>query len=625
MPMDAAAFKAARRAVRASEAEGAVRIASLFGYTADANPFGDSNVTQQFVWKKKIERDISSGVAARAPTAAEAAAKRDDLLTEVEAAKERRRRREAEKEEMERLRAEEDRLKDAAQYAGWEAKEEAFLRRQAATRSLLRIREGRERPVDAIARNLVLARATRDGDAEARGDLVATGVQLDEPLIICARLSVRDLLELAADAADMAAADAASAAEAEGSVRGSGGDAGDALSFDAGIAFWHALGIVVRDVTVAARQAEAAASSAFVHASVAIEADIEAAFRGKRPAELIALEQAIAAVLGGGSSSNTLSAAVGMHSTVDNVVVDFDYWQRSLRILHSIKARAALRYLHETLLSLRLSQLEGGGGAGAAAPPTTTAPVAAKADPYAGSYSPLADEEEGGRGAGAGGAGAPPVVDADEDRRRLLEQRVHILRSRGLIAPEGGAPPPAVQYDDTPGLSGENDEMALDEHGNPLPMGAAEADLGADAEVPLPPGVARVLSATDASAFADKYRPRKPRFFNRVKTGYDWNKYNKSHYDKDNPPPKNVQGYMFNIFYPDLLDRTRTPSFRLESCADSEGYCIVRFSGGPPYEDVAFKIVNREWDRNRKRGFRCTFDHGNLTVNFNFKGHRYRA
>lgn len=24
----------------------------------------------------------------------------------------------------------------------------------------------------------------------------------------------------------------------------------------------------------------------------------------------------------------------------------------------------------------------------------------------------------------------------------------------------------------------------------------------------------------------DKYRPRKPRFFNRVKTGYEWNKYN---------------------------------------------------------------------------------------------------
>ena len=40
----------------------------------------------------------------------------------------------------------------------------------------------------------------------------------------------------------------------------------------------------------------------------------------------------------------------------------------------------------------------------------------------------------------------------------------------------------------------------------------------------------------------DKYKPRKPRFFNRVKTGFEWNKYNQTHYDHDNPPPKIVQG-----------------------------------------------------------------------------------
>jgi hypothetical protein len=41
----------------------------------------------------------------------------------------------------------------------------------------------------------------------------------------------------------------------------------------------------------------------------------------------------------------------------------------------------------------------------------------------------------------------------------------------------------------------------------------------------------------------DKYRPRKPRYFNRVKTGYEWNKYNQTHYDKETPPPKIVQVY----------------------------------------------------------------------------------
>lgn len=63
----------------------------------------------------------------------------------------------------------------------------------------------------------------------------------------------------------------------------------------------------------------------------------------------------------------------------------------------------------------------------------------------------------------------------------------------------------------------------------------------------------------------DKYRPRKPRYFNRVHTGYEWNKYNQTHYEyvlfsfftpvvlyffsTDNPPPKVVQGYKVCIAY----------------------------------------------------------------------------
>ena len=39
----------------------------------------------------------------------------------------------------------------------------------------------------------------------------------------------------------------------------------------------------------------------------------------------------------------------------------------------------------------------------------------------------------------------------------------------------------------------------------------------------------------------EKYKPRKPKYFNRVHTGYEWNKYNQTHYDHDNPPPKTVQ------------------------------------------------------------------------------------
>ena len=66
------------------------------------------------------------------------------------------------------------------------------------------------------------------------------------------------------------------------------------------------------------------------------------------------------------------------------------------------------------------------------------------------------------------------------------------------------------------------------------------------------------------------------RYFNRVKTGYDWNKYNSTHYDHDNPPPKTVQGYKFNVFFPDLIDKTNTPQYFVEACEDPQ-YAILRW------------------------------------------------
>jgi len=120
-----------------------------------------------------------------------------------------------------------------------------------------------------------------------------------------------------------------------------------------------------------------------------------------------------------------------------------------------------------------------------------------------------------------------------------------------------------------------------------------------------------------------KYKPRKPQYFNRVKVGYEWNKYNQTHYDQDNPPPKVIQGYKFNVFYPDLIDKSKTPEYSLEPCDNTE-YCIIRFHAGPPYEDIAFKIVNKEWEFSDKHGFKCMYDRGILHLYFNFQKYRYR-
>ena len=119
----------------------------------------------------------------------------------------------------------------------------------------------------------------------------------------------------------------------------------------------------------------------------------------------------------------------------------------------------------------------------------------------------------------------------------------------------------------------------------------------------------------------DGHKTRKPRYFNRVQMGYEWNKYNQTHYDHDNPPPKVVQGYKFNIFYPELIDKTKAPTFKIVrehgrkrgesfAAAGEEDTCLIRFIAGPPYEDIAFRIVDHEWDYSakRERGYRSSFD-----------------
>jgi len=131
------------------------------------------------------------------------------------------------------------------------------------------------------------------------------------------------------------------------------------------------------------------------------------------------------------------------------------------------------------------------------------------------------------------------------------------------------------------------------------------------------------IKSSEGIPWAEKFAPRKPKYFNRVRSGYDWSGYNRTHYDTDNPPPKIVQGYKFNIFYPDLINPKIAPTYRLAPANDQD-FCIIHFSAGPPYEDIAFRIVNKEWAKGKRRGFRCTYDRGILQLYFNFTRTRYR-
>jgi len=129
---------------------------------------------------------------------------------------------------------------------------------------------------------------------------------------------------------------------------------------------------------------------------------------------------------------------------------------------------------------------------------------------------------------------------------------------------------------------------------------------------------------TPEPTWAAQHKPRKPKFFNTVVMGYEWNKYNQTHYDEQNPPPKVVQGYKFNIFYPNLIDTSKAPTYKVErnrqrhryvgggggTSAGEDETCVIRFSAGPPYLDVAFRIIDRDWDYSSRfnRGFKSSFD-----------------
>ena len=188
------------------------------------------------------------------------------------------------------------------------------------------------------------------------------------------------------------------------------------------------------------------------------------------------------------------------------------------------------------------------------------------------------------------------VVNEDVDRRKLDE-----VRMRYLLQKE-------QEYE-----TQESNQLSTEEVGS---LGMPEISDG-EADFNLEVSLQGLES--------DKYRPRKPRYFNKIQTGYFWNRYNRTHYDSDNPPPKMVLGYRFNIFYPDLIDKFVMLQYTITPCQDNKNLCIIRFTAGPPYEDIAFQIVNdREWDQSERHGFRNWYRRGVLQLWFRFKKMPYR-
>jgi hypothetical protein len=286
-----------------------------------------------------------------------------------------------------------------------------------------------------------------------------------------------------------------------------------------------------------------------------------------------------------------------------NEPIDTDYWEQLLKNLLVWKAKAKLKNLYQSVLDTRASALKQQSGPDAAEPPQSPEPLnedlanTFDTSSKARDVSLKADEKEG---------------RANKDAIRTDHVLSNASSGRFAVIPNedfSHATKALYEKEVARGIS-ENEEV-----------------FGGEEDV----------DTKSKALWSGKYRPRKPRYFNRVQMGYEWNKYNQTHYDHDNPPPKVVQGYKFNIFYPDLIDKTKAPTYKIEreggrkkgqsfAPAGEEDTCLLRFISGPPYEDVAFRIVDKEWDYSakRERGFKSSFDKGILQLHFQFKKVFYR-
>lgn len=193
-------------------AKKAAKVAKALGYSNDINPFGDSSLLQPFVWGKRAEKKKRDGTIEE-----DSEEKRVKLMKEIDKVRKRRDEREKEIEEMERLRGEEQRLREALSYGDWEEKEEQFHMEQIKTRSKIRLLDGRERPVDLLAKNMLMIESQEAGLGAATNtnitqsiadenerDIAASlafleSTDVTDPIVLVMNLSLENLKQLRND------------------------------------------------------------------------------------------------------------------------------------------------------------------------------------------------------------------------------------------------------------------------------------------------------------------------------------------------------------------------------------------------------------------------------------------
>ncbi|RUS21909.1 mid region of cactin-domain-containing protein [Endogone sp. FLAS-F59071] len=568
---------------------------SSLGYSNVDNPFNDVNIESKFVWSKKQHRDKRLGLSP-VEIARRERERRLDTQSEIEKLQKRRVEREIEmalrEEELSRMQRE----SEAAMMGDWQAKEDEFHLEQAKRRAEIRIKEGRAKPIDILAMNMRLA-----NEAEMLEENVELEIDLEEPYTIFDNLTVEEVEELHKDIQMYLSLE----------------------KDEDNLEFWRAMIIVADDRLGQMRSDVARVGDGGV--SEPVNEDIVRLLSGKTYNQLKLLEEQIRHKLSNESGGP----------------IDVEYWEHLLKAMVVYQARANLADMHQVMLQKRLEQLR-----------RKQREQAAKVQSELGAMLDMHGGEVVGRGIEEG-EGLPVEEEIGEEHEEEEEAEPMVIEEEELYE-RGMSPEPVTRVaredreivvvdavDDFKQLIAKrrqvlNNKIIPIKKTRPAAQVIQEDQDSVAASVLFEKEAAKGLDDDEALfnveatiakqtyMWQDKYRPRKPRYFNRVHTGYEWNKYNQTHYDSDNPPPKVVQGYKFNIFYPDLLDKSKAPTYIIEREPDTNETVFIRFKAGPPYEDIAFRIVNREWEYSHKKGFRSSFDRGVLQLYFHFKRHYYR-
>jgi len=582
--------------LRRKETEGWT--AELSQYDNEDNPFGDSSLTQPFRWQKKLEKE---GLENLKDDELDQLAQKRIMEQKMELEKVKRARLERERERQERLELEEleNRQKESDKFSKWAKDEDQFHLKQALLRSSIRISDGRAKPIDLLAKYI-----SAEGEVDT--------VEMHEPYTYLNGLSVTDLEDLLEDIVVYQRLEKGNNCE-----------------------YWEDITVIVKDELHKLRKRDSRTGSQYEAAverregiNKAVQDDVQDIFKGKTVEQLEKLQLHI--------ESKLQDRAEG---------VDIGYWESLISQLKAHTARGRLRDRHQQLLRSKLAQLK----AEQLGKTDNQQQLEMLSSASPGPSGRRSQERQESKRESAKAArtdvssnegntdGNNDEEDEEEEEDDLEYEEDELQMSiteynRGCYSPTYESmedlPPGTVtflveedfarrNFDQQKALQGSKVENVLNGEERALER-EAKKGMGQDE------AVFSVESALDQTyEWSDKYRPRKPRYFNRVHTGFEWNKYNQTHYDFDNPPPKIVQGYKFNIFFPDLIDKSITPEFELIQTGDGD-FCLLKIRSGPPYEDIAFKIVNREWEYGYKRGFRCQFHNNIFQLWFHFKRYRYR-